>query len=93
MNKGPSATFGIMLRLTRSGIAAISRESFPDPTHPDWVAVEIIPKKKLKHSVTLAQVKATRQLHNMALVRVSRLSVQPVKKEEFDMILAMGSGT
>lgn len=71
------------------GIAQISRESFPDPSDPDWVAVEIVPQKKLKNPVTLAQVKANKALAKMALVKTSRLSVQPVKKEEFDMIMAM----
>ncbi len=74
------------------GIAKIARECFPDPSAPDWVAVEIVPEKKLKHPVTLAQVKANKQLEKMVLVKTSRLSVQPVKKEEFEMMLSMGNG-
>lgn len=71
------------------GIAKITKEFYPDPTDKEWVAVEIAPEKKLKNPVTLAQVKADKRLAAMALVRVSRLSVQPVKPEEFDMIIAL----
>ena len=55
----------------------------------DWTVVEIAPDKKLKKPVTLAMVKGDKRLVNMVLVKNSRLSVQPVKAEEFDMILAM----
>lgn len=71
------------------GIAKITKEFYPDPTDNEWVAVEIAPEKKLKKPVTLAQVKADKRLANMALVRVSRLSVQPVKPEEFDIVMAL----
>jgi predicted RNA-binding protein with PUA-like domain len=71
------------------GIAKITKEFYPDPTDKDWVAVEIAHERKLKKPVTLAQVKADKRLVNMALVRVSRLSVQPVKPEEFDLIVAL----
>lgn len=74
------------------GIAKISRECFPDPSSPDWVAVEIVPEKKLKRPVTLAQVKARKQLGKMVLIKAARLSVQPVKKEEFDEIVSMSNG-
>lgn len=71
------------------GIAKISKEHFPDPKDANWVAVEIAPFKKLKNPVTLAQIKADKRLANMALVKLSRLSVQPVKPEEFDMVLEL----
>lgn len=71
------------------GIAEISREGFPDPKDKDWIAVELVPKKALKKPVTLASVKAHPQLKNMVLVKNSRLSVQPVTKEEFDLVLSM----
>jgi predicted RNA-binding protein with PUA-like domain len=74
------------------GIAKITKESFPDPKDNDWVVVEIAPERKLKNPVTLAQVKADKRLTNMVLVKNSRLSVQPVKAEEFDLILAMSEG-
>jgi len=71
------------------GIAKITKEYYPDPTDNEWVAVEIVPVKKLKKPVTLAQIKADKRLSNMVLVKASRLSVQPVKPEEFDMVVAL----
>jgi predicted RNA-binding protein with PUA-like domain len=74
------------------GIAKISKEHFPDPKDENWVAVEIAAEKKLKNPVTLAQIKADKRLTNMTLVKSSRLSVQPVKKDEFDLVLALSEG-
>ena len=74
------------------GVAKITKENFPDPKDNEWVVVEIAPERKLKNPVTLAQVKADKRLANMVLVKNSRLSVQPVKSEEFDLILAMSEG-
>jgi len=71
------------------GIAKITKENLPDPKDENWVAVEIAPQKKLKNPVTLAQIKADKRFANMTLVKSSRLSVQPVKKEEFDFILSL----
>jgi predicted RNA-binding protein with PUA-like domain len=71
------------------GIAEITREYFPDPKDKDWAAVEIKPVKKLKSAVHLAAVKAEKRLAGMVLVNNSRLSVQPVKKEEFDLVIGM----
>ena len=74
------------------GIARIIKEFYQDPTTDDdrWVAVDIEPVKKFKTPVTLAAVKADERLSQMVLVNNSRLSVQPVKKEEFDIIVGMG---
>ena len=74
------------------GTAKITREGFADPKDKDWTVVEIAPDKKLKKPVTLAMVKGDKRLVNMVLVKNSRLSVQPVKAEEFDMILALSEG-
>ena len=74
------------------GIAKVTREGYPDPGDNEWVAVEIAPVNKLKSVVTLAQIKADKRLANMVLVKASRLSVQPVRKEEFDMIIALSEG-
>jgi predicted RNA-binding protein with PUA-like domain len=71
------------------GIAKITKENYPDPKDNEWVAVEIAPVNKLKNPVGLAQIKADKRFTNMVLVRASRLSVQPVKKEEFDTIVAL----
>jgi len=71
------------------GIAKIVKEAYPDPKDKDWVLVDIAPERKLKNPVSLAQIKADKRFANMVLVKVSRLSVQPVKPEEFDMIVAL----
>ncbi len=71
------------------GTTKISKEFFPDPKDKEWVAVEITIERKLAKPITLAQVKADKKLSNMALVRNSRLSVQPVKDEEMDLLLKL----
>ena len=71
------------------GISKIIKEGYPEPNDNNWIAVDIAPDKKLKKPVTLAQIKADKRLTNMVLVKASRLSVQPVKAEEFDLIMAL----
>lgn len=71
------------------GIGKVIKDPYPEPKDKEWVAVDISPQKKLKKSVSLSQVKAEKKLSNMYLVRVSRLSVQPVTNLEFDYILKM----
>jgi predicted RNA-binding protein with PUA-like domain len=75
------------------GIAEVAREAYPDPTTKDagWVVVDLVPVKALKKPVTLADVKADPALKDIALVRQSRLSVQPLEKAAFDRIVALGS--
>jgi predicted RNA-binding protein with PUA-like domain len=72
------------------GIAKVAAEAYPEPKDKDWVAVDLTPEKKLKKPVSLAQVKADKNLSDMVLVRASRLSVQPVKADEFDYIVGLG---
>lgn len=76
------------------GIAECVSEYYPDPTTDDdrWVVVDFVPKEKLKKPVTLEEIKAKPALLEMVLVKNSRLSVQPVKREEFDLIIAMSEG-
>lgn len=73
------------------GIARVEKEHYPDPTatEGDWVVVDLKPEKRLKNSVTLQQIKANKKLADMALLRFSRLSVQPVKDEEWTEIMRM----
>ena len=74
------------------GIAKVSKEFYQDPTTEDdkWVSVAIKPVKAFKNPVTLSQVKAEKRLQNMALVRLGRLSVQPVTEEEWNIVMEMG---
>jgi predicted RNA-binding protein with PUA-like domain len=73
------------------GIAKVSKEFFKDPTSDDdaWVAVELKPFKKLKKSVSLDVIKKDKRLSNMTLVRIGRLSVQPVSEVEYKIILEL----
>jgi predicted RNA-binding protein with PUA-like domain len=73
------------------GIAKVTKEHYQDPTTEDeaWVAVDLKPYKRLKKPVTLAAIKAEKRLTDMALVRLGRLSVQPVTGKEWLIVLGM----
>jgi predicted RNA-binding protein with PUA-like domain len=73
------------------GVARILREAFPDPTIEDarWLAVEVVAEKKLDKPVTLAQLKADAVINHIGLVKLSRLSVIPIEKSDFDYILKL----
>ena len=70
------------------GIAKVSKTAYPDPTTDDerWSSVELKAYKKLKTPITLTQIKEDKLLQKMALVRIGRLSVQPVSPDEWDRI-------
>jgi len=71
------------------GIMRITREAQPDPRDKDWVSVRVEPVKPLPRPVTLAEIKAEPSLAAMELIRQSRLSVAPVREEEWQTVLAM----
>ena len=73
------------------GIAKVVREAYPDPTatEGEWSAVDVAPEKALPRPVTLDAIKVNPKLKEMALLRLSRLSVQPVTDTEFQEILRM----
>ncbi len=75
------------------GIAQVTKEAYPDPTTDDdrWVVVDLKPVKAMKTPVTLDDIKAHPDLGSIALVKQSRLSVMPVTKKEFQVILKMGN--
>ena len=75
------------------GIAKVIKEAYQDPSTNDeaWVAVDLKPVKKLKHPVSMQQIKADKRLKDMALLRISRLSVQPVKEEEWKAVIEMSN--
>ena len=89
-----------------AGIASVATSAYPDPTQfdprsnyfdakssraaPRWVLVDVNFKRKLKRTITLAELKAQPELRELALVRPgSRLSVQPVSKAHRDFILSL----
>lgn len=73
------------------GIMMISVPGLADPKDPSgkWAAVKVRPLRKLARSVTLKEIKASPALKGMEMLRQSRLSVAPVRKEEWDEIVAM----
>lgn len=75
------------------GIAKLVKEFYQDPTTEEdaWVVVDVKPFKKLKKPVSLQQIKADARLQNMALVKLGRLSVQPVTAEEWDIVMEMSN--
>lgn len=73
------------------GLAEVNKEYYQDPTTEDtrWVVVELIPIKKFVTAVTLKMVKTDERLFNLPMLKQSRLSVTPVSKQEFDIILSL----
>ena len=71
------------------GIAKVVKEFYQDPTTDDerWVVVDLVPVRKLDKPVTLAQIKADEKLEGFALIKNSRLSVMPVDKDNYHIIL------
>lgn len=55
-----------------------------------WECVDVAPVKALPRPVTLETIKVTPGLENMALIKLSRLSVQPVTDAEWDIICGLG---
>lgn len=77
------------------GIAEVIKEHYLDPTDKTekFVAVDVKAKEPLKTPVTLAAVKAEPKLKNMALIKLSRLSVQPVTDAEWTTVCKLGGVT
>lgn len=73
------------------GTAAIVAGPYPDPNKndPKLVVVEIKAEQRLPHPVPLSLIKSTRSLATMPLVRIGRLSVQPVTPKEWETIIAL----
>ena len=75
------------------GIVKIVKEYYPDPTDKTgrFVVVDVKATKKLKNPVSLDQIKESSELQDIALVKQSRLSVMPLKKTEWDIIIKMSN--
>ena len=90
------------------GVAEVVREAYPDataldkkdphfdpksdPDDPTWFMVDIRALEKFKRPVGLDEIKTIKELAKMALIRLGRLSVQPVTAEEFEVVTRLGSG-
>jgi len=75
------------------GIVKVIKEYYPDPTDKTdrFVVVDVKAIKKLKNPVSLDQIKENNKLKDIALVKQSRLSVMPLKKTEWDIIIKMSN--
>lgn len=74
------------------GIMRVTGPPMPDGADGQWVKVPVEPVRPLKRPVTLAEIKAEPALAAMELIRQSRLSVAPVRPDEWNRILAMARG-
>ena len=75
------------------GIVEVIKEHYPDPTDKKnkFVVVDVKAIKKLKHPVSLEEIKNNKKLKNIALIKQSRLSVMPVTKTEWNEILKISN--
>jgi predicted RNA-binding protein with PUA-like domain len=73
------------------GIAKVIKEAYQDPTTSEdaWVTVDLKPIKSLNNPVSMKQIKNDKRLQEMALLRISRLSVQPVTETEWKAVLEL----
>ena len=76
------------------GIAEVAKGAYPDPTAPDpqWVAVDLKPIKAFAVPVPLPAIRYDKRLSGLPLIRQSQLSVMPLTKDEFDVLVGIGSG-
>jgi len=76
------------------GVAEVVKEAFPDQSDPAgrFVAVELKPVRELKRPVTLQEMKANPALSALEMIRQGRLSVSPVRPEEWTAIVKMSEG-
>tara|TARA_B100000530_G_C15569981_1_gene334083 strand:- start:128 stop:541 length:414 start_codon:yes stop_codon:yes gene_type:complete len=75
------------------GIVEVIKEHYPDPTDKKnkFVVVDVKAIKKLKHPVSLEEIKNNKKLKNIALIKQSRLSVMPLSKPEWNEILKISN--
>ena len=74
------------------GVAKVTGEAYPDPTakEGDWSVVDLKPVKVMAEPVTLERIKVDAKLTGIALIKQSRLSVMPLRAQEFQRILKIG---
>lgn len=71
------------------GVMEITRAWQPDGVDGQWASVRVEPREKLAKPVTLASIKAEKGLEKLEMLRQSRLSVTPVRDEEWKLLLEM----
>ena len=93
MKEGDEALFyASMTDKAVVGIMRVTGPGKPDGADGSWVKVPVVPVRALERPVTLAAIKAEPKLARMELIRQSRLSVAPVRDEEWDRIIRMSEG-
>ncbi len=77
------------------GLARVAKEAYPDPSagEGDWSCVDLAPLKALTKPVSLESIKADKVLHEMPLIRNSRLSVMPLTEAQLKRLLELGETT
>ena len=75
------------------GVAEVLKGAYPDPSvaDPQWVAVDLKPVRRLNTAVPLAAIRYDKRLSGLPLIRQSQLSVMELTKDEFEIIVGMGS--
>jgi len=75
------------------GISRVLKEHYQDPTTNDdrWVVVDLEPVESLKKPVSLKEIKSDKRLKDTALIKQSRLSIMPLTKKQFDIIVDKGN--
>ena len=73
------------------GIVEVVKEYYPDPTDKSkrFVVVDVAYKIEFKNAVTLDQIKKERKLNHLSLIKQSRLSVMPIDKKSWDLIIKL----
>ncbi len=73
------------------GVSEVIKEHYQDPTTDDgrWVVVDIKPVKTLENAVKLKDIKSEPRLKDIALIKQSRLSVMPINKKEYEIIVSL----
>jgi predicted RNA-binding protein with PUA-like domain len=74
------------------GVMRIARAAVPDPKDPDWVSVRVEPVRALPRPVALKDMKADPRLAGLEMLRQSRLSVSPIRDQEWAAILELAGG-
>lgn len=73
------------------GIMEVVKEWYPDPADERFVLVDVKPVEKLPKPITLAQIKDTPKLQNIALIKQSRLSVMPITADEWKTVIKLSN--
>lgn len=76
------------------GLAEVVQGPYPDPTadNSQWVAVDLKPIKAFSKPVPLPAIRYDKRLSGLPLIKQSQLSVMPLTRDEFDILVSMGSG-